>query len=117
MLESDVIIEKYKCKILELDSKQEYYEALALELKSRLSNSGDLETLISKLTSLTSKNEQLRATIIINHMLELKVKEYKTEINKLTSQEYQDTCSSHLGEMKILKIKIQELEKENIALE
>ena len=100
-----------RSKILEFETKAKEFESHTC--KSHLI---ELESIRQKANDLLDENRNLKATIIINKMLEDKIKNYEHIIRELQMSDSENNYQSHLGEMKLLKIKIQNLKTENLAL-
>lgn len=68
------------------------------------------------MNKLPDENRNLKATMVINKMLESKVENYESRIRELEEKSKNHNCQSHIYEIKTLKLKLQNLETENRAL-
>ena len=67
----------------------------------------ELESVRIRANQLQDENRTLKATNVINKMLENKLKSYESKIGELEMTSKSNNCQSQLSEIEILKVRIQ----------
>jgi len=84
--------------------------------KTLIEKEGIIRALRTKNDILESQNRNLKASNMINKILDFKVKDLESKLMVLEKLKETNICSSHVGEIGILKVRIQTLETENKVL-